>query len=140
MEGFVCGTCRYIAFDEAPEKCPVCMSPKSVFKAQDIVKTSADEGPKEKHVPVIKIVKKCGLVGEGCTDIHVRIGDILHPMEPDHYIVFVDFYVDKKWISRVHLTPDNNPAASSHIKASSGKLSVIELCNKHGYWVNEADL
>ena len=140
MKGFVCKTCGYIAFDESPEKCPVCMSLKSAFKEQDVIQTAENEGPKEKHVPVIKIVKKCGLVGEGCTDIHVRIGETLHPMEDDHYIVFVDFYVDKKWISRVHLTPGNNPAASSHIKASSGKLSVIELCNKHGYWVNETDL
>ena len=140
MNGFICGTCGYIAFDEAPEKCPLCGSPKSVFKEQDIIKTAEDEGPKEKHVPIIKVVKKCGLVGKGCTDVHVRIGDILHPMEPAHFIVFVDFYVDRKVVSRVRLTADSNPAASAHIKAGSGKLTVMEFCNIHGYWVNEADL
>ena len=140
MNGFLCGACGHIALDKAPEKCPLCGSPKSVFKEQDTIKTAEDEGPKEKHVPVIKVVKKCGLVGNGCTDVHVRIGDIPHPMEPDHFIVFVDFYVDRKVVSRVRLTPDTNPAASVHIKSSSGKLTAIEFCNKHGYWINETDL
>ena len=140
MKGFVCGTCGYVAFDEAPDKCPVCMSPKDVFKESDAIQTAENEGPKEKHVPVINVVKKCGLVGEGCTDVHVKIGETLHPMEQEHYIVFADFYVDKKWVCRVHLSPDCNPAASAHIKPSSGKLTVVELCNKHGYWMNETDL
>lgn len=140
MKGFICGTCGYVAFGEAPEKCPVCNSPKNVFQEKDVIQTAENEGPKEKHVPVIKVVKQCGLVGEGCTDVHVKIGDTLHPMEPEHFIVFADFYVDKKWVSRVHLSPNCNPAASAHIKASSGKLTVIELCNVHGYWINETDL
>ncbi len=140
MNGFICGACGHIALDEAPEKCPLCGSPSSVFKEQDIIKTAEDEGPKEKHVPVIKTVKKCGLVGKGCTDVHVRIGEILHPMEPDHYIVFIDFYIDRKVVLRVRLTPDTNPAASAHIKAGSGKITVIEFCNKHGYWISETDL
>lgn len=140
MKGFVCGVCGYISFDEAPDKCPVCGALKSAFAEKDVIKTSADEGPKEKHVPVIKVVKKCGLVGGGCTDVHVRIGSVLHPMVAEHYIIFIDFYADKKFVSRVHLTPDCSPAASAHIKANSGKLTVIEFCNIHGYWVNEADL
>ena len=140
MKGFVCGTCGHVAFDEAPDKCPVCTSSKEVFEEKDAILTAENEGPKEKHVPVIKVVKQCGLVGEGCTDVHVRIGDTLHPMEDDHYIVWVDFYVDKKLVSRTQLTPDCNPAASAHIKTSSGKLSVIEFCNKHGLWINEVDL
>ncbi len=137
MKGFVCGICGHIEFDKAPDKCPVCGAPKSSFKKQDAIKTRDDEGPKEKHVPVIKISKTCGLVGEGCTDVHARIGETIHPMEDDHFIMWVDFYVDKKWVSRAQLSPGCNPAASAHIKASSGKLIVVEFCNKHGHWINE---
>jgi len=140
MEGFVCGVCGHVEFDKAPEKCPVCKSPKTAFQEKDVIKTAKDEGPKEKHVPVIKIVKTCGLIGEGCTDVHVKIGEVPHPMEPEHFITWVDLYVNKKWVERIILTPDCNPAASAHIKASSGKVTVIELCNIHGYWINEADL
>ncbi|MFH2027636.1 MAG: desulfoferrodoxin family protein [Nanoarchaeota archaeon] len=136
MKGMECGTCKYIALDGAPEKCPVCGSPKKVFKEKE-VNTAENEGPKEKHVPVIKIVKKCGLIGEGCTDIHTKIGEVPHPMEAEHSIQFVDFYVDKKFIARMHLTPDCNPAACVHIKANSGKLAVVEFCNLHGHWIKE---
>jgi superoxide reductase len=140
MKGFVCGTCGHIAFDSAPENCPVCKSPKSVFAEKDAIKTAQDEGSGEKHVPVIKVVKQCGLIGEGCTDVHVKVGEVTHPMEAEHFITWIDFYVDKKWVERVMLTPDLNPAAGAHIKADSGKLTVIELCNLHGHWINEVDL
>jgi len=140
MKGFICGTCGHVEFDEAPEKCPVCGSPKKAFNEKDVIKTSKDEGPKEKHVPVIRIIKKCELVGESCIDIHAKIGEVLHPMEAEHFIQWVDFYVDKKYVSRIMLMPDCNPAASAHIKANSGKLTVIEFCNLHGHWIAESDI
>ena len=141
MNGLVCKMCGYIAIDgEAPEKCPVCEAAKTAFEEQDVIKTSESEGTTEKHVPVITVVKECGLLGEGCTDVHVKVGDTPHPMEEDHYIVFVDFYVDKKFVGRVHLTPDCNPAGCLHLKAGSGKITAIEFCNLHGYWISETDL
>lgn len=141
MKGFVCKTCGYISINgSAPEKCPVCQSPKSAFEEKDVIKTAKDEGATEKHVPVIKVVKQCGLMGEGCTDVHAKIGEVPHPMEPEHFIVWVDFYVDKEWVSRTHLSPQLNPAAGVHLKANSGKLTAIELCNVHGHWINEVDL
>jgi len=140
MKGFVCGVCGYVAFDTAPDKCPVCGAAKQAFKESDKIQTIKDEGPKEKHVPVIKVVKTCGLIGEGCTDAHAKIGSVPHPMEAAHSIQFVDFYVDKKFAERVHLTPDCNPAAGAHLKASSGMLTVVEFCNLHGHWMNEVSL
>ena len=140
MRSNICKTCGHAALDGVPDRCPVCNSSKEAFEEKDAIQTRENEGPKEKHVPVIKIVKRCGLVGEGCTDVHAKIGDVLHPMEKEHHIAFVDFYVDKIWVQRVHLTPGCNPAASAHIKAGSGKLTTIELCNIHGYWINEEDI
>jgi superoxide reductase len=140
MKGFICGTCGHVEFDEAPEKCPVCASPKKVYEEKDAIKTAKDEGPGEKHVPVIKVVKQCGLIGDGCLDVHAKIGEVTHPMEPEHFITWVDFYVDKKWVERVQLSPALNPAAGAHIKAKEGKITVVELCNVHGLWINEADI
>ena len=140
MKGFICGKCGHVEFDEAPEKCPVCGSPKSAFAEKDAIKTAEDEGPKEKHVPVIKISKQCELVGEGCIDANARIGETLHPMLPEHYIMWADFYIDKKWKARMYLTSDCNPAATAHLKAAEGKLTVIEFCNVHGLWINEQDI
>ena len=138
MKGFVCGTCGHIEFDQAPEKCPVCGSPKEVFAEKDAIKTE-DEG-KEKHVPVITISKECSIAGEGCIDINARIGETLHPMIPEHHIMWLDFYINKRYAARMMLTPDCNPAATAHLKTAEGKLTVIEFCNVHGHWISEQDI
>ncbi len=147
MKGFVCKVCGFISIDgSAPDKCPVCGASKTSFEEkQDAIKTPKDvNNPSElekKHVPVITVVKKCGLIPEGCQDVHVKMGQIQHPMLPEHYIMSIDFYIDNQFISRVQLTPDKlNPAAALHMKAQSGKLTVIEHCNLHGSWIKEVDL
>ena len=147
MKGFVCKVCGFISINgNAPDKCPVCAAPKMSFREkQDAIKTPQDINNltelEKKHIPVITIAKKCELIPEGCQDVHVKMGEVQHPMQPEHYIMDVDFYIDKKFISRVMLTPDKlNPAAALHIKATSGRLSVIEFCNLHGAWIKEADL
>lgn len=147
MKALVCQMCKFIALDGvAPDKCPVCGAPKTAFKeVDDGIKTPQDANNlsdlEKKHIPVITVVKKCGLIPEGCQDVHVNMGEIPHPMQAEHYIVHIDFYLDKKFIARVILTPEAlNPAAALHVKASSGKLSAISLCNIHGAWIKETDL
>ena len=147
MKGFVCKVCGFISINgTAPEACPVCHAPKTSFEEkEDAIKTPADANnlteAEKKHVPVITVAKKCGLIPEGCQDAHVKVGEIQHPMVPEHYITHIDFYIDREFISRVILTPEKlNPAAALHLKAQAGKLSVIELCNIHGAWIKEADL
>ena len=147
MEGYVCKVCKYISINgSAPDKCPVCGAPKSAFEEkEDAIKLAEDPNNltelEKKHIPVIKAVKTCGLISEGCQDVHVKMGEIQHPMQAKHYIVHIDFYIDKEFISRVILTPEKlNPAAALHLKAQSGKLSVIELCNIHGAWIKETGL
>lgn len=147
MKGFVCKVCGYISINgSAPLNCPVCHAPKTSFQEKgDAIKTPADANNltelEKKHIPVITVVKKCGLIPEGCQDAHVKIGEIQHPMQLEHYIGHIDFYIDKEFISRVVLTPYKlNPAAALHIKATSGKLTAIELCNLHGAWIKEATL
>lgn len=147
MKGIVCKVCGFISINgSAPENCPVCHAPKTAFQEKDdAIKTPQDVNnlteAEKKHIPVITVVKKCGLIPEGCQDVHVKIGEIQHPMEEKHFIMHIDFYIDKEYISRVVLTPQKlNPAAALHLKASSGKLTAIELCNVHGAWIKEADL
>ena len=147
MKGFVCKVCGFISIDgEAPDKCPVCGSPKTAFsEKEDAIKEPKDKGNltelEKKHIPVILVVKKCGLIPEGCQDVHAKIGAILHPMQAEHYINWIDFYIDKKFIARVHLTPEKtNPAAALHLKVGTGVLTVIDFCNLHGAWMSEKTL
>jgi superoxide reductase len=147
MQVYVCKVCGYISINgEAPEHCPVCNAPKTSFEEKkDAIKQPQDANNlndlEKKHIPVITLVPKCDLV-EGCRDIHVNVGEIKHPMQDDHYIMHIDFYLNKEFISRVHLTPTSlNAAAGLHLKDDAkGKLTVIEFCNKHGYWMNETEI
>ena len=147
MKGYVCKICKFISIDgSAPEKCPACGAPKTAFEEKgDAIKTPKDPNNltelEKKHVPVIKVVKTCGLIPEGCQDVHVKMGEIQHPMQPEHYIVHIDFYIDNEFVSRIILTPEKlNPAGALHLKVKSGKLTVIELCNLHGAWIKEEEL
>lgn len=147
MKGFVCKVCGFVSIKgSAPEHCPVCGAPKTSFEEKEkTFQVPRDANNltelEKKHIPVIAVVKKCGLIPEGCQDVHVKIGEIQHPMAKEHYIMHIDFYIDKEFISRVILTPEKlNPAAALHLRAQSGTLAAIELCNLHGAWIKEVDL
>ncbi len=146
MKTFVCKVCGHVEFGEAPMNCPVCGVPKQNFEEKpDIIHKPGEaetQGESErKHIPSIVVVKTCGLIPQGCMDVHVKVGEIEHPMLKEHYIIFIDFYLDKKYLSRVYLTPERlHPAAALHLKANVGVLTAVEHCNVHGYWMSEANL
>ncbi len=144
MKTFVCKVCGHIAFDEAPVRCPVCEAPIENFENNpDAIKRPADPGNlsegDKKHIPVLVVKKECGLFPGGeCTDLHVKVGEIEHVMKTEHFITFIDFYVDKKYIARVSLTPQRlHPAAALHLNVNTGRLIAIENCNVHGSWMTE---
>ncbi len=141
MKKYVCQVSGYINLEsEVPESCPVCHAPKEQFKeTDDAIKLPENSEEltelEKKHIPQITVVKTCGLL-DGCKDVHVRMGEIVHPMLPEHFIGSIDFYLDEKFLSRVILTPERlNPAAALHLKADTGKLTVISHCNIHGSWI-----
>ncbi|OGV63560.1 MAG: hypothetical protein A2498_06705 [Lentisphaerae bacterium RIFOXYC12_FULL_60_16] len=147
MKTLVCKGCGHIEFNEAPEKCLVCRSPKTAYEEKsDAIQKPANpaaltEGDK-KHIPQIVVVKECGLIPGGCcTDVHARVGEIEHVMQDKHYIRCLDYYVDYKFISRVWLSPNVcHPAAALHLNVKGGTVTVIENCNVHGNWMAEAKL
>jgi desulfoferrodoxin-like iron-binding protein len=145
MKILKCGVCGHIEFNEAPQKCLVCRAPATAFsEAPDAIMKPANpaaltDGDK-KHIPQIVVVKQCGLL-EQCTDVHVKVGSIPHVMTPEHFIVYIDAYVNYKFVSRIWLSPEGcHAAAGFHLKSNSGKFTAIEFCNKHGNWMAEAEL
>ncbi|MCM8798800.1 MAG: desulfoferrodoxin [Candidatus Omnitrophica bacterium] len=146
MKTFVCKRCGYIAFGEPPQNCPICNAPKQDFELDpNAIKKPAD--PKnlseleKKHIPLIEIKRQCGLVGSGCLDANIKIGEIIHPMEAKHYIMYIDLYLDYNFICRYHLTPEKlNPALGIHLKVGAGKLLALENCNLHGRWMAEKEI
>ncbi len=142
MNIFICKVCGYVEFNSAPEACPVC-SAKTFEQNNNIFIDSAEKSKEAavKHIPAIQVVKKCGLIPEEtCTDILVRIGETLHPMEEKHHIMYIDCYIDAKYASRIMLTALTWASVVFHIKASGSKVTIVERCNVHGFWKAEADL
>ncbi len=82
---------------------------------------SEDEG-EEKHVPVIKRTE---------TGVSVRIGSILHPMEEDHYIEWIEIIADGV-VYRKFLKPGDKPEVEFEIKAK--RVEARTYCNIHGLW------
>lgn len=144
MKGIVCSVCGFVSIDGiAPERCPVCGAPKNAFQEkEDAIVEPSEKTEKieanKKHIPKIFVKKQCKLIPDGCVDVNVKIGEVVHPMLPEHFIMYIDCYIDKKFIARTHLTPEKvNPAIGLHLKVSSGKFAAVEHCNLHGSWLTE---
>jgi superoxide reductase len=139
---YVCQVCGHIEFGSAPAHCPVCFAPTEKFKEDGAAIMPAEKEGKEKHVPQLIVTNECGLIPDACRDVHIKVGSVPHPMQEDHWIQWVDIYVNKRFTARYQLTPENLQAAVGvHLKNSvTGTLTAIEHCNKHGNWMAEAGL
>jgi len=146
MKGLVCKVCGYVSLEENEKACPVCRAENAFELKEDAYKTAdfkAVSGESEKkHVPAFTIVRECGLIpAAGCLDVHVKIGEIIHPMLPQHYINEITFYLNSKFIANVMFTAGVNPAAVIHLKdGAEGRVQVIGSCNLHGRWFNETNI
>ncbi|MDR3256281.1 MAG: hypothetical protein LBT18_01270 [Endomicrobium sp.] len=146
MNGLVCKVCGYVSLDGSKERCPVCHL-KDVFEEKEDAykmpdfKAGSGE-PEKKHIPAFNVIEKCGFIpGTGCVDVHVKIGEIVHPTLPEHHITEITFYINNKFVGNFVLTADINPAAVIHLKGGTkGKVQVIENCNLHGRWFNEVEI
>lgn len=99
--------------DDCIKCCDTAMK-KVEFKTQD-------QG-KEKHVPVVEKV-------EG--GYKVKVGEVAHPMEEDHYITMIEM-TTKDELIRKCLKPGMAPEAVFY--TNSEVVQVVERCNKHGFW------
>ncbi|MBN1500998.1 MAG: hypothetical protein JW982_12630 [Spirochaetes bacterium] len=144
MNLFVCQVCGHIEFNAAPDNCPVCWAPKEKFtQNNDVFKESAEKSPEAgvKHQPKLSVEKECSMFeGTECIKVAARIGETVHPMEEKHFIQWVDFYVDEKFVKRAMMTPSVFPGAAAHLKVTGKKVTVVERCNLHGWWSAEAAL
>ncbi|MCD7740540.1 MAG: desulfoferrodoxin FeS4 iron-binding domain-containing protein [Candidatus Gastranaerophilales bacterium] len=90
---------------------------------------SNDDNANEKHVPIVTI--------EGENKI-IRVGSIPHPMEKDHYIIFIEaISPDKKYLKRKYLQPGDEPKMELKQNCNYESFNARELCNIHGLWVSQ---
>jgi len=89
-----------------------------------LVEQTADAA-KEKHVPVIEKI-------EG--GYKVKVGSVPHPMQPEHFIQWIELLADGCAYRRF-LEPGGEPEAVFNVQAES--VGARELCNVHGLWKGE---
>lgn len=79
----------------------------------------------EKHVPVI--------IREG-KKVTVKVGEVAHPMTPDHYILFIELLCGDMVLRHDLKEGDTAAEAVFYIDDENATLQAREFCNKHGFW------
>ena len=93
----------------------------------EVLNANSIEAVTEKHIPVIEVESNIA---------HVRVGEVLHPMEEAHYIKWI-YLETNKGIKRVNLNPGNNPEAYFALTEDEEITRAFAYCNLHGLWVKE---
>lgn len=86
-----------------------------------LVEKNEDVGM-EKHLPVIE---------KTATGVIIRIGEVPHPMESQHYIEWIEAVTEHR-IYRKYLEPGQEPEAEFFLEAEH--ISARAYCNVHGLW------
>lgn len=82
------------------------------------------DGAREKHVPVYEV--------NGNT-VHVKVGEVAHPMIPEHYIEWIALQT-KNGVQRKELKPSEKPEANFALCDGDEVVAVYAYCNLHGLW------
>lgn len=94
----------------------------------EILKPGTTDAALEKHVPSVKI---------NGNKMDVVIGDVVHPMTPEHYIQWIMVEQGNK-VQYIKLDHTNEPKATFTVE--SGPYTVYEYCNLHGLWKKEGNI
>ncbi len=120
LQVFKCNHCGLVVEVMAEGASPFCCG-----EAMQLLKENTVDASKEKHVPVLE-AQRDGIL--------VKVGSMPHPMEPDHYIEWIEV-INGNYVNRYHLKPGDLPQAAFYVPAQPG-LVVRAYCNKHGLWKN----
>jgi len=96
----------------------------------------------KKHLPLITAPKK---VKKGdYFEVTVDVGKLLkHPMEPGHFIQFVELYAGDTYLARMDFTAKTTCPIMKVcvcLDHDYGKLRAFERCNLHGSWESDTDI
>ena len=65
----------------------------------------------------------------------VRVGEVTHPMDEDHYIEWIAHVHDGR-VCRVNLKPGDEPVAKFAYKSGG---TLYAMCNKHNLWKKDVE-
>ena len=123
MKFYVCNHCGNIIRFEKDSGVPVMCCGE---KMEELVPGTTDAA-QEKHVPAIEIN------GDVVT---VRVGEVEHPMEPEHYIEWI-ILETKDMEYKKKLNPGEKPVAAFILNEGDEVVAAYEYCNLHRLWKKE---
>ncbi len=87
-----------------------------------LLSSNTTDAAVEKHVPVVEKV-------DG--GFKVSVGSTIHPMEENHFIVWIELDDGDK-VCRKHLEPGGEPVV--FFQTAAEKATARAYCNLHGLW------
>ena len=117
---YICETCGNIFAVVKNAGVPIMCCGKNM---KEIIPGTTDAAV-EKHVPVYKV---------DCNKVFVKIGEVEHPMLPEHYIEWVSLQT-KLGNQRKALKPGDKPEVCFALCDDDEVESVYAYCNIHSLW------
>lgn len=117
---YICSHCGKIIAVVKDSKVPVMCCGQ---KMEEIIPGSVDAAT-EKHVPVYTVESNI---------VTVKVGDVEHPMLPEHYIEWVSLQT-KQGNQRKALKPGDAPQICFALCDGDEVEAVYAYCNLHGLW------
>lgn len=116
-------------------RCPICGNLVEVIndsnvrvmccgKPMEELVANTTDGATEKHVPVVEINNEL---------VTITVGEILHPMTEEHYIMWIHVFTNLKEY-HFNLNPSNNPQVKFSKDINEEIIEVNAYCNLHGLW------
>ncbi len=94
-------------------------------KPMELKQENTQDAAIEKHVPVIQQTN---------SGIKIKVGEIEHPMDGDHYIEWIEITKEDGRIIRKDLSPGDKPELE--INCQINVKQVRAYCNLHGLWTS----
>ncbi len=101
-----------------------CGKPMELFKIK-----SKEEGT-EKHLPVIEELP--ANVCQGKDGFKIKIGEVDHPSEENHYIEWIEVNTEEGKSGKKFFKPGEKPQADFYTRINIKTIRVY--CNIHGLW------
>ena len=122
MKLYKCAKCGQVleSINDLCDNVTCCNTKMSEIKPFEV------DGAKEKHIPVYEI--------EG-GKLMVKVGELPHPMEDDHFIEFITYEVNNMTL-RYKLNPNDEPTCEFPYLGSG---ILYAYCNKHGLWKKDVE-
>ena len=125
MKVYRCNKCKKMVVELQGSACPTMCCGEEM----ELLVANTTDAATEKHVPVCR---------KEDDKLVVTVGDVIHPMDEDHFIQFVVVDVGAERYAKC-FKPGDVPEATFTIGADKIADGVVAeaFCNLHGLWSSE---